>query len=115
MNTEERLTWNLPTIALQRPLSLAIGMAASLVILAAVYFRIQGHMLLPQLNNMDTFTPVMISILMLRGIYALRKDTDLQAVSLSLIAALSFIFIYEAIYKVSFYGPTRPIPPARAA
>src|SRR5512141_2276240 len=53
----------------------------------------------------------MISILVLRGLYALRNDTDLQAVSIALIGALSFIFIYEAIYKLSFYI-VRPMPPA---
>jgi hypothetical protein len=69
-------------------------------------------MLIGALDDMDTFTPVMISILILRGLYAMRNDTDLQAVSMALISALSFIFIYEAIYKISFYKPPRPMPPA---
>ncbi len=112
MNNEQRLTFNFPALALRRPLSLLIGVTAGLVILAALYLRISGHMLLGQLDNIDAFTPVMISILMLRGIYSLRNATDLQAVSISLIGALSFIFIYEAIYKLSFYGPWRPMPPA---
>jgi hypothetical protein len=54
----------------------------------------------------------MISILMLRGLYAMRDDTDLQAVSICLIGALSFIFVYEAIYKLSFYIPPHYMPPA---
>ncbi len=111
MNSEQRLTWNFPSLVVRRPLSFLAGAAAVLVILAAVVFRIEGHMLIGALDNMDTFTPVMISILILRGLYAMRHDTDLQAVSMSMIAALSFIFIYEAIYKVSFYI-TRPMPPA---
>jgi hypothetical protein len=112
MNNEQRLTFNFPALALRRPLSVAIGAAAGLVILVALYLRFSGHMLLGQLEDMDAFTPVMISILILRGIYTLRNDTDLQAVSISLISALSFIFIYEAIYKLSFYSPWRPMPPA---
>ncbi|MGZ6316963.1 MAG: hypothetical protein ACXWNQ_06860 [Anaerolineales bacterium] len=111
MNNEQRLTVNFPGLALRRPLSLATGIAAGLVILAALYMRLRGNMLLGQLDNLDTFTPVMISILLLRGIYAMRNDTDLQAVSISLIGALSFIFIYEAIYKASFYITGRPMPP----
>lgn len=110
MNNEQRLTWNLPSLALRRPLSFAVGALGGLVILFALYMRIRGAMYLEQLDYIDTFTPVMISILMLRGVYALRHDTDLQAVSISLIGALSFIFIYEALYKVSFYV-VRPMPP----
>lgn len=111
MNNEQRLTWNFPSLVVRRPLSFAAGAAAVLVILAALIFRIEGHMLIGALDNMDTFTPVMISILILRGLYAMRHDTDLQAVSIAMIAALSFIFIYEAIYKISFYI-VKPMPPA---
>ncbi len=111
MNNEQRLTWNFPSLVFRRPLSFAVGAGAALVIVAALVFRIEGHMLIGALDNMDTFTPVMISILILRGLYAMRRDTDLQAVSMSLIAALSFIFIYEAIYKISFYI-VKPMPPA---
>ncbi len=111
MNNEQRLAWNLPRLALRRPLSLAVAAGAVLIILVSLYLRFSGHMLLGQLDDMDAFTPVMISILILRGLYAMRNDTDLQAVSISLIAALSFIFIYEAIYKLSFYPPSRPMPP----
>jgi hypothetical protein len=111
MNKEQRLTWNFPSLVVRRPLSVAVAAGAMLVILVALQFRLAGHMLIPALENMDTFTPVMISILILRGLYAMRHDTDLQAVSMSLIAALSFIFIYEAIYKISFYV-AKPIPAA---
>ncbi len=110
MNNEQRLTMRIPSLVVRRPLSFAAGVAAAIVILAALVFRIEGHMLIGALDNMDTFTPVMISILILRGLYAMRGDTDLQAVSMSMIAALSFIFVYEAIYKISFYI-VKPIPP----
>jgi hypothetical protein len=112
MNGKQRVTPNFPALALRRPLSVAVGVLAGIVILVALYLRIEGKMLIGQLNNIDAFTPVMISILLLRGIITMRNDTDLQAVSVSLIGALSFIFIYEAIYKISFYGPVRPMPPA---
>jgi len=111
MNNEQRLIGSFPSLVVRRPLSIAVAAGGVLVILAALVFRIEGHMLIPGLENMDTFTPVMISILILRGLYSMRHDTDLQAVSMSLIAALSFIFIYEAIYKLSFYI-VRPMPPA---
>ena len=113
MNNEQRLTWNFPSLVIRRPLSFAVGAMASLVILVALVYRlIDGKMLIAALDNLDTFTPVMISILLLRGLYAMRHDTDLQAVSMSLIAALSFIFVYEAIYKLSFYIPPHVMPPA---
>jgi hypothetical protein len=111
MNNEQRLTLSLPSLVIRRPLSFAAGAAAVIVILAALVFRFQGHMLIGALDNLDTFTPVMISILVLRGLYTMRNDTDLQAVSISLTAAVSFIFIYEAIYKLSFYIGRR-MPPA---
>jgi hypothetical protein len=111
MNNEQRLTTNFPALVIKRPLSSAVAVMAGLVIVAALIFRLEGHMLIGGLENMDTFTPVMISILLLRGLYAMRNDTDLQAVSMALIGALSFIFIYEAIYKISFYI-RKPMPPA---
>ena len=40
----------------------------------------------------------------------MRRDTDLQAVSIALIGALSFVFSFEAIYKLSFYFQMR-MPP----
>src|SRR5512146_1124059 len=111
MNNEQRLTANFPSLVVRRPLSFAVAAGCALIFLAALAFRIEGHMLIPALEDMDTFTPVMISILILRGLYSMRRDTDLQAVSMSMIAALSFIFIYEAIYKLSFYI-VQPMPPA---
>ncbi len=109
MNNEHRLTSNFPALAIRRPLSFAIGaMAIIVIVFVLVYRLVEGNMLIAALNDMDAFTPAMISILMLTGLYAMRRDTDLQAVSMALINALSFIFIYEAIYKISFY---LPIPP----
>ena len=113
MNGEQRLTWNFPAVVIRRPLSSLVAAGAVVVIIAALIYRlVEGNMLIAALDNLDTFTPVMISILMLRGLWAMRRDTDLQAVSMVLIHALSFIFIYEAIYKISFYVPPfYKIPP----
>ncbi len=105
MNNEQRMTFNFPGVIIRRPLSFLVAAASILVIIAALIFRIEGNMLIGGLDNLDTFTPVMLSILMLRGLYVMRKDTDLQAVSITITHAVSFIFIYEAIYKISFYIP----------
>ena len=110
MNNIQRLGIYFPKLIIRRPLSFATGAVAVLVILMALYLRLRGYMYLGQLDWIDTFTPVMIGILMLRGILTLRSDTDLQAVSISLIGVLSFIFIYEAIYKLSFYAPPYIMP-----
>lgn len=113
MNREQRLTWNFPALVVRRPLSFLVAAGAVVIIVAVLVYRlVEGNMLIGALDNMDTFTPAMISILMLRGLWAMRRDTDLQAVSMALIAALSFIFIYEAIYKISFYLPPYKMPPA---
>ncbi len=112
MNNEERLSIGSPKIVIQRPLSFFTGLLAGIVILAALYLRLAGDMYLRQLNWVDTFTPVMIGILLLRGVFSLRQDSDLQAISIALIGALSFIFIYEAIYKLSFYTLPWRMPPS---
>ncbi len=113
MNSEQRLTWNFPALVVRRPLSCIIAAGAVIIIAAALVYRlVAGNMLIAALDNMDTFTPVMISILMLRGLWAMGGDTDLQAVSMALIEALSFIFIYEALYNISFYLPPYKMPAA---
>ena len=99
---------------LKRPLSL---IAAILAVLLIIYELIQiasGALYQSALNNMDGTTLVELGILMLLGVFSLRDQTDLQAVSFTLVAGLSFIFIYEAIYKWSFYlAPFRmDMPPA---
>jgi hypothetical protein len=112
MNNEQHLSPFFPSLVIRRPFSFVTGVAASLVIVAALALRLAGNMYLEQLNWIDTFTPVMIGILLLRALFSLREDTDLQAVSMALIGALSFIFIYEAIYKLSFWTFPWRMPPA---
>jgi hypothetical protein len=100
---------SLPALFAFRPLSLATAALCLATIAFALSQRLAGNMYLEQLHNIDAFTPVMISALMLRGLWALRQDTDLQAVSISLITALSFVFVYEAVYKILFYLPPKTI------
>jgi hypothetical protein len=111
MNNEQHLSVNFPSLVIRRPFTFITGLLASLVILTALFLRLSGNMYLEQLNWIDAFTPVMIGILVLRALFTMRDDTDLQAVSIALIGALSFIFIYEAIYKLSFYGFPWRMPP----
>jgi hypothetical protein len=112
MNNERHLSGNFPDLIIKRPFSFVTCLLAGLVIIIALYLRLLGDMYLEQLNWIDTFTPVMIAILLLRAVYTMRDDTDLQAVSMALIGALSFVFIYEAIYKLSFYGLPWLMPPS---
>ncbi len=88
---------------LKRPLSLIAAVVALLLIVYEVLQIAGGHLYQKALDMMDATTLVELGILTLLGVSALREQTDLQAVSFTLVAGLSFIFIYEAIYKWSFY------------
>jgi len=111
MNRTQHLAVELSNRFIQRPFSLLTAILAVGVILFGLYARLSGRIYLEGLNWIDTMTPVMISILLLRGVISLRDSTDLQAVSIALIGALSFIFIYEAVYKLSFYAPPHDMSP----
>ena len=81
-------------------------LAAIFAALLITYELIQiasGHLYQKALDKMDGTTLVELGILTLLGVYTLRNQTDFQAVAFTLVAGLSFIFIYEAIYKWSFY------------
>ena len=103
---------NFPII-LKRPLSVTAAILAVLLIIYEVIQIATGQLYEQALNKVDGTTLVQLGILVLWGVVALRDQTDLQAVSFTLVAGLSFIFIYEAIYKWSFYlTPFRlPMPP----
>src|SRR5512141_2716001 len=88
---------------LRRPLSLIAAILALFLIVYELFQIATGHIYQKALDKMDATTLVELGILTLLGIYTLRDQTDLQAVSFTLVAGLSFIFIYEAIYKWSFY------------
>ncbi len=88
---------------LKRPLSLIAAIFALLLIIYELTQIVGGHLYQKSLDKMDATTLVELGILTLLGVFTLREQTDLQAVSFTLVAGLSFIFLYEAIYKWSFY------------
>jgi hypothetical protein len=90
-------------IFFKRPLSLIAAIVAVLVIVYELIQIASGELYQEALNNMDGTTLIELGILMLFGVYTLRDRSDLHAVSFTLVAGLSFIFIYEAIYKWSFF------------
>ena len=96
---------------LRRPLSCLTGAFAALLILVPLYQRTIGNIYLEELNYVDGTTLIMVGILLLRGIFSRTYDTDLQAFSIALISALSFVFTFEAIYKLSFYAFPWWMPP----
>ena len=96
---------------LRRPLSCLTGAFAALLILIPLYQRTIGNVYLEELNYVDGTTLIMVGILLLRGIFSRTYDTDLQAFSIALISALSFVFTFEAIYKLSFYAFPWRMPP----
>jgi hypothetical protein len=88
---------------LSRPLSLTASILAVLLIIYEVIQIVSGHLYERALDKMDGTTLIQLGILALLGVFTLRDHSDLQAISFTLVAGLSFIFIYEAIYKWSFY------------
>ena len=94
---------------------------AALAIFVILYEVIQissGNLYQEELDDIDGTTLIMLGIIMLWGVSMLRHQTDLHAVSFTLVNMLSFIFLYEAIYKWSFYlapfGKPMPSPELRA-
>ena len=84
-----------------RPLSMISAISAVLLILFEIILIASGH--LYQVALVDGTTLIELGILVLLGTCTLRDQSDLHAFSFTLVAGLSFIFAYEAIYKWSFY------------
>jgi hypothetical protein len=99
---------------LTRPLSALAILSGIFVIIYAIIQILTGNLYVDALNFMDGTTLIELGLLTILGVYTMRNQTDLHAVSFTLVAGLSFIFIYEAIYKWSFYlAPWgKPMPPA---
>jgi hypothetical protein len=97
-----------------RPLSALAILSGMFVIVYAIVQIATGNLYVDALNFMDGTTLIELGILTILGVYTMRNQTDLHAVSFTLVAGLSFIFIYEAIYKWSFYlAPWgKPMPSA---
>lgn len=87
----------------RRPLSTLTALGAGVMIVYSLYKWIGGGLYLQQLNYIDSTTITMIGVLLLRGVIHLRRDSDSQAASIAMIGALSFVFCFEALYKLSFY------------
>jgi hypothetical protein len=96
----------------QRPLSTLTAVVAGLMIVYSLYKRVAGNLYLEQLNFVDSTTVTMVGVLLLRGLVRLQHDSDGQATSIALIGALSFVFCFEALYKLSFYTFPWRMPPA---
>ena len=98
-----------------RPLSTLAILSGIFVIIYAAIQIFTGNLYVDALDFMDGTTLIELGILTIFGVYTLRNQTDLHAVSFTLVSGLSFIFIYEAIYKWSFYlAPFpfgKPMPP----
>ena len=88
---------------LRRPLSLLTLLAALGVLAYAVRQILSGEPYIAALNYIDGTTLVMLALLALIGTASLWPASDLQAVATILVAGLSFIFTYEALFKWSFY------------
>jgi len=94
------------------------SLAALLAVILILYETIQiasSSRYEPGLNNIDRTTLIGLGLLTMTGVFALRAQTDFQAVSFTLVSGVSFIFLYEAIYKWSFYrapfDQNHPMPP----
>jgi hypothetical protein len=112
MTYEQHRSVKLLSRLIRKPLSSLTAVLAAILIAVPLYQRSVGNIYLEPLNYVDGTTLIMVGILLLRGIASRRLDTDLQVVSIALIGALSFVFSYEALFKLSFYAfPWRMSPP----
>jgi hypothetical protein len=95
----------------RRPLSVLAAVAGLGLIIYPLYQVAAGVTYFEALNYIDNTTLIMIGILILRSVLTCRFDTDLQAVCLALIGAMSFVYTFEAVYKLTFYWNLWKIPP----
>lgn len=97
---------------IQRPLCTLMAVGTGGAIVYSLSARLAGIRYLKQLNYIDSTTITMVGVLLLRGLWHLRNDSDGQAVSIALIGALSLVFCFGALFKLSFYAfPWRMSPP----
>jgi hypothetical protein len=96
---------------IRKPFSFLTGVFTVLLILVPLFHRMAGKIYIQELNYVDGTTLIMVGVLLLRGIVSLRRDTDLQAFSIALVGALSFVFVFEALYKLAFYLFPWRMPP----
>ena len=96
-----------------RPLSMTGSVCAVVVTVVVIGQVMQGELYIRELNSPDATTLLMLCGVLTAGLIALRCCSDLQAVALSWVIAVSCLYAYEAIYKWSFYlAPLgREMPP----
>jgi hypothetical protein len=96
---------------INKPISALAAFLALFTTIYSLYRWSTGAIYVEQLNYIDYTTLIMVSVLILRGIKKLDQEQDLVTFSTTLLIAISFVFCYEAIYKLSFYLHTLKIPP----
>jgi hypothetical protein len=91
---------------------------AMLVTAYALAQVLQDQLYVPELDYPDATTLIMICGLIVSGLIALRRCSDMQAVAIAWVVAVSCLIAYEAVYKWSFYllpfGRDMPPPELRA-
>jgi hypothetical protein len=93
-------------------LSLLAVLLAGVLIIAPFFMWNPENPYFEPLNYIDLTTGILAGVLLLRGVLSLDQDSDLQAVSISLVGVVSCLFTYEALFKLSFYLDTFRLPPA---
>ncbi|MCH7564915.1 MAG: hypothetical protein IH968_13950 [Gemmatimonadetes bacterium] len=91
-------------MARDRPLGTFMFAAGVLGTLYAAGLMASGSLYVGVFDGVDATTLLMLGILLARGVVALRYLSDLEAFALTLVAGLSFIFVFEAFYKFLFFG-----------
>jgi hypothetical protein len=94
-----------------KPFSLIATLVALSFFGLALFELGSGNLYNAQLNYVDVTTLAMIAFLLLRAVTKLRYASDLETVSIALVSSLSFLFSYEAIYKLSFFLLPWKMPP----
>jgi hypothetical protein len=95
-----------------KPLTISATLISISAIGYAVFQLVREGVYIERLNYLDSTTLILVALLMLRSATKLKAESDLQTVSLGIIACVSFVFGFEAIYKLSFYGLPWRMPPA---
>jgi hypothetical protein len=101
----------------ERPLTaIAVGCAVAVAAFEVVQI-LRGERYLRVLDYPDATTLLMVCCLIVWGLAALRDRTDLQALAFTWVAAVSWVYAYEAVYKWSFhlapFARTMPAPELR--
>jgi hypothetical protein len=91
------------TWIIHRPLSVITSISGIVLIIVPLSLWRPGNPYLAALDYVDLTTLILVGLILLAGVWVLRFDADLQAVSMGLLGAVSFLYSYEAIFKLSFY------------